>query len=84
MNIVSYEATDDVPEGKRHLAQYSGVNKHLIFSFYGQTAEEARAKAQAFWEKEVMPKAKTKAQAASEAADPTSQDEPDDLFGDLL
>lgn len=90
MNIITYTADDDAPEGKRHLAQFTGINKHLIFSFYGATAAEARGKAQAFWDKEIAPKiAKSaeKAPAVQNAPEAPVQQkaEPEyDPLGDLL
>lgn len=76
MNIVNYTTTDDVPEHKRHLAQFTGINKHLIFSFYGATAAEARGKAQAFWDKEIAPKIAKSAEKAPDSVQPVAPKAP--------
>ena len=80
--IITVYTTDDpaIAPARRCLAQFEKLKNRLCINFYGATPEEARQKAQAFWDSEVLPKARSAAQrAAEEFADPD-----DDLLGDLM
>ena len=81
MIIVVYTSDDPaIAPARRCLAQFEKLKNRLCINFYGATPEEARQKAQEFWDTEVLPKARSAAQrAAEEFADPD-----DDLLGDLM
>lgn len=93
MKIAVYETTEDVPPKRRFLAQFEKIKNRLCIHFYGATAEEARQKAQDFWDKQVLPNARKKTDDEI-AADAVDQDEeirdPEkpsaaaSIFGDLL
>ena len=89
MIIAVYTSEDPaIAPNRRGLAQFEKLKNRLYINFYGATHEEARQKAQAFWDTEVLPKARSAAQrAAEESADPDDDllgDPDDDLLGDLL
>ena len=79
MIIVVYTSDDPaIAPARRCLAQFEKLKNRLCINFYGATPEEARQKAQEFWETEVLPKARPAAQrAAEEFADPDDADEGD-------
>ena len=78
MIIAAYTSEDPaIAPNRRCLAQFEKPKNRLCINFYGATPEEARGKAQTFWDSEVLPKARP---AAERGADETE----DDLFGDLM
>lgn len=81
MIIALYSTSDpEVAPGRRHLAQFEKLKNRLSINFYGATAEEARQKAQKFWDTEVLPKARPAGERdAEDASEPEN-----DMFGDLL
>lgn len=82
MIIVVYTSDDPaIAPNRRCLAQFEKLKNRLCINFYGATPEEARGKAQAFWETEVLPKARP---AAERSADEVAADAEDDILGDLL
>lgn len=81
MIIAVYETKDPaIAPNRRCLAQFEKLRNRLCINFYGTTPEEARGKAQAFWDSEVLPKARP---AAERGADETAEAD-DDLLGDLM
>ena len=80
--IIAVYTSDDpaIAPNRRCLAQFEKLKNRLCINFYGATPEEARQKAQEFWDSEVLPKARPAAErGADEFADPD-----DDLLGDLM
>lgn len=78
--IIAVYTSDDpaIAPNRRCLAQFEKLRNRLCINFYGATPEEARGKAQTFWETEVLPKARSAAQrAAEESADLDDADEGD-------
>lgn len=81
MIIAVYKTEDPgVVPARRFLAQYEKLKNRLLINFYGATEDEARQRAQDFWDAEVLPKA----QPAAERCHDEAADADDDLFGDLL
>ena len=80
--IITVYTTDDpaIAPARRCLAQFEKLKNRLCINFYGATPEEARGKAQAFWETEVLPKARP----AAERGPDESAEADDDLLGDLM
>lgn len=72
MIIVTYESRDpETPAYRRWLAQVEKISRRFYVTFHGASEEEARAKAQTFWD-EVVLKGK-----------PSTTDEPEN-DGDIL
>ena len=101
MIIAVYTSEDPaIAPNRRCLAQFEKLKNRLCINFYGATPEEARGKAQTFWETEVLPKARSAAQRGpdepAEVDDADEGDAPilsparkkpqvdDNLLGDLL
>lgn len=96
MIIVVYTSDDPtIAPARRCLAQFEKLKNRLCINFYGATPEEARGKAQTFWETEVLPKARPDEPAEADDADEgdapilsLARKKPqvvdDDLLGDLM
>ena len=80
--IIAVYTSDDpaIAPARRCLAQFEKLKNRLCINFYGATPEEARGKAQTFWETEVLPKARPAAERGPD--EPAEAD--DDLLGDLM
>ena len=80
--IIAVYTSDDsaIAPNRRCLAQFEKLKNRLCINFYGATPEEARGKAQTFWETEVLPKARPAAERGPD--EPAEPD--DDLLGDLM
>ena len=79
MIIVVYTSDDPaIAPNRRCLAQFEKLKNRLCINFYGATPEEARQKAQEFWDTEVLPKARPAAErGADETAEADDADEGD-------
>ena len=79
MIIVVYTSDDPaIAPNRRCLAQFEKLKNRLYINFYGATPEEARQKAQEFWDTDVLPKARPAAERGpDESADPDDADEGD-------
>lgn len=83
MIIVVYTSDDPaIAPNRRCLAQFEKLRNRLCINFYGATPEEARGKAQAFWETEVLPKARPAAKRGPD--EPTEVDDADEGDAPIL
>lgn len=82
--IITVYTTDDpaIAPNRRCLAQFEKLKNRLCINFYGATPEEARGKAQTFWETEVLPKARPAAERGPD--EPAEADDADEGDAPIL